>query len=821
MKRLILELSVKPFRVMTDDAIRAVVADICSQWHNLISRADSLSFMLWTADGSEILDYRGNPEDEISYAKWIGIANDPPHDKWHDALKCLHTQRFPYCENPPRLTYERLAFIISALKSESARLTGKPVTVGTTFDPGPEFAESEFKYKRHPELSKGEIMGAARWVHCAAVLHADKIAYAGFPNGIEEGTTLGTFLGRQAQHFLKDLNLDYIWFSNGFGYSLDSWNVTGEAFDGKTFDNSVAPKVHSAILKFWHDFRKECPHYKIESRGSNLSTGMDLSTDASPMREIYRGGFNVIAPVNSPWAALNGDYGLELVGWLSHIAELPAGSGVPFRYYIHDPWWMNSPWLDRYGREAHDIYLPLSVGRIDEKGEMAFPASVSMLTIDNSYGQMPQVVPNEVTPHILRALDDYPNQPGLITWIYPFEEYHEWTFAKPSRANEVFFGDWFIRSAINQGFPLNTVVSTENYLSSLKAKPELYQDTILVCPPPDAGSALAKALIAHLNSGGKALLYGPIGHADPEVLALLELKTASPLPSGVLEFSTTLAADPLADGKFPTRLEFRDWLSGGDINTVAPEKPSAGLTVLAEVASGNERRAFAVTRKLASGGQLGWVRGIFSEDVVKGQNLPKKTDPLQWFTSERVMRWALQSFGYTIRFAKPSAATVDPLILAARKQNGWFFSGFSPSTNIQLHWQFPLGVPVPVGCDVLLKNGTGSMVLSRAWHRECRVFVEQNESSEVSCREHLTGDVDIARRFQVWGLKNATVHYFIDPAYPAKDVYFSQNNAYTGRGTVIPHTETQPGVLTAKNVTGDILISCRMKTPLTPTPFNI
>lgn len=806
MKRLILELSMKPFRVMTDEAIRAVVGDICSQWHSLISHADSLSFMLWTADGSEILDYRGDMEAEISYAKWIGIANDPPKDEWHQARKCLHTVRTPYCDQPPRLTYERLAFIISALKSEGARLTGKPVTVGTTFDPGPEFAESEFKYKRHPEINKGAIMGAAQWVHCAAVLHADKVAYAGFPNGIEEGTSLGTFLGRQAQHFLTDLHLDYIWFSNGFGYSLDSWNVTGEAFDGKTFDNRIAPKVHQAILKFWRDFRKECPHYKIESRGSNLSTGMDLATDASPMREIYRGGFNVIAPVNSPWAALNADYGLELVGWLSHIAELPEGSGVPFRYYIHDPWWHNSPWLDRYGREAHDIYLPLSVGRIGAKGEMEFPASVSMLTIDDSFGRMPVTVPNEVTPHVLRALEDYPDQPGLITWIYPFEEYHEWTFATPSRANEVFFGDWFMRSAINQGFPLNTVVSTENYLSTLQAKPDLFRKTILVCPPPDAGTALAKALLKHVNDGGQVLLYGSVGHADPELLALLELKTGSPV-TGTLQFSTSLEADPLADGKFPSKMEFRDWLSGGSIDTMTPEKPSAGLSVLAEVEAGGQRRAFAVTRKLASGGLLGWVRGAFSEDVIKGDNLPKKTDPLHWFTAERVMRWVLQAYGYTIRFAKPTAATVDPIILAARRQNGWFFSGFTPSTNVELQWKFPWGVPVPVGCDVNLKHGFGTMALGRAWHRECRVFVEQAGNGEVTCREHHSGEMGITRRLHVRGLDNATVRFFYDTGMPRETINFRLNNDYPGHGTLLPHVETEPGVLTANNVTGELLIS--------------
>ena len=83
-------------------------------------------------------------------------------------------------------------------------------------------------------------------------------------------------------------------------------------------------------------------------------------------------------PPNSPWAALNGDFGLELVGYMTPGGRVAARQGFPFRYYVHDPWWLNSPWLDRYGREPHDIYLPLAVGRIGPAGTVETPGSIAL-----------------------------------------------------------------------------------------------------------------------------------------------------------------------------------------------------------------------------------------------------------------------------------------------------------------------------------------------------------------------------------------------------------------------------------------------------------
>ncbi|WP_043589025.1 hypothetical protein [Geminisphaera colitermitum] len=850
LRRLVFELSPKPFRDPTPAGTEAVAREIISQYHALIQSADALSFMFWTADGSEILDYRGCPDNEIRWARYIGIANDAPPGTIPGTLH--GTPRVPYCDNPPPppLTYGRLRDIIETLRRIATETTGKPVTFGTTFDPGPEFADSDFKYKRHPEINKGAIMGHKQWLHCASSLHADAVAYAGFPNGIPEGTPLGTFLGRQARHFMRDVGFDYIWFSNGFGFSLDSWNCTGEVFDGTRFDTSGAPAVNRSILKFWQDFRAECPDHPIHTRGSNLSTAMDLAAHASPIRDIYTGGFNLIAPVNSPWAALNHDYGLELVGWMSHIAELPetvnneavnsetvdgkknastdhcslitdhcSSVGYPFRYYIHDPWWLNSPWLDRYGREPHDIYLPLACARIAPDGRIVPPDSLSLLTIDDSYGRLPREVPNEITPHIQRALADFSDAPGLLTWVYPFDEYHDQTFATPSRASEVFFGDWFMRTAVNAGLPLNTVVSTKNYLATRSANPALYAQTNLVTPAPDAGTPLSDALLAHIRSGSSALLYGPLTHADPALLTLLNLRTGAAPLDGEFLIETTLTPDTHRDGSsFPQKLNYRPLLNGGPIDTDwlnrdAGVPPASVVETLATVTCPRTQatRPFAVTATLPdSGGRLIWIRGALSETVKKSQaHLPTPDDPAEWAHTARLMRWALEKTGYIIRFDKTTPATKDPLILCARSRGGWIFSGFTTNTTTALRWRFPQGVPVPIGADVAITaNGIGETHTPAAWHRECRVLVEQATPGDVSCREHHSGEIGITRRLRITGLKNATITFLPDTDFPPEAVRIQKDQGYLGTGPAIPFRRTAEGhCVTTEPVTGEIFCS--------------
>jgi len=266
-ERVTFEMSPKPFRQMDEAYVRNVCGDLFRQWSALIRRVDAVAVMLWTADGSEILDYRGRMSDEVEWARYIGIANRPEKAPGDDPeRRGLHSVPHLYMDNPPKMTYGTLAMIVRTLKQVGREVTGKPIYVGATFDPGPEFANSKFKYVRHPEIANDNTMGRGTFVTCVTRLHADNVAYAAFPKGTTEGMSLGTFLGGQSQHFLSDMGFDYLWLSNGFGFAVSPWAVKGPLFDGTQFDVAKAPELRDAIIGFWKDFRKEGPKIPLETR---------------------------------------------------------------------------------------------------------------------------------------------------------------------------------------------------------------------------------------------------------------------------------------------------------------------------------------------------------------------------------------------------------------------------------------------------------------------------------------------------------------------------------------------------------------------------
>lgn len=202
-----LEMSLKPFFSVDEETIRAVCRRMFIQWKPLADVSETVSVLLWSADGSEILEYDGNPDTRFEWAYFIGGANRcTDWDRQADPDgRGLHTVCYPYRERPPVMTYGILGRIIRLLREEGNAVLEKPVRIGATFDPGPEFALSDFKYRRHREICAGESMGRKSMVCCYARLHAEQRPYAGFPEGIPEGLPFGTFFGRQAQLFLQDL----------------------------------------------------------------------------------------------------------------------------------------------------------------------------------------------------------------------------------------------------------------------------------------------------------------------------------------------------------------------------------------------------------------------------------------------------------------------------------------------------------------------------------------------------------------------------------------------------------------------------------------
>lgn len=501
-KNITLEMSLKPFKKTDDAYIEAVCRKVFEQWGALLRQAKVISVMLWTSDGSEILDYNGNLEEAFEWCYFMGTANRELAGEEDRPDLSLHAKKRLYMEQPPVMTYQILKNIVAALKREGKKaFPNAKIRVGETFDIGPEFAISDFKYNRHREICGRAGVDACGFVDSTSLLNADTRAYAAYPNGIPDQTPFGLFFGKQAQCFLTDLDFDYIWLSNGLGFSDDPWGMTGKIYDGEAFHPERLKKTRDSVFEFWKQFRLGCPDFPIETRGTNNSVGIDYATDGVPLQKIYDANLNITPPPNSPWAALNYNFGLELMGHMTRIANLP-GEGFMFRYYIHDPWWVNSPWYDRYEGCPHDIYLPMAVARIDKDGKMQSAETLNILSIDNTYGDMPDACVNEPIPHLQKAEKDKADEPAPFVWVYPVREYT--TTERSELLKEMFLGDRFVEHSINDGFPLNCVVSTDHFLLH---PAELYQKSVLISPVPERKEVL-KQLLDFAEQGIKTIFYG-------------------------------------------------------------------------------------------------------------------------------------------------------------------------------------------------------------------------------------------------------------------------------------------------------------------------
>lgn len=502
-KNITLEISLKPFKQTTDEFITNTCRSVFEQWRPLIKNRETISIMMWSADGSELLDYTGNSDDEFEWCCYIGNANLPLLEEGAPPETSPHERKQLYTENPPRMTYAVLKKIVATFKAEGERLfPNSKIRIGTTFDIGGEFAVSDFKYNRHREVCGTGGCQGVKFINACAVLNGDEYSYAAFPNGIPDKTPFGTFFGAQAREFMTDMGFEYIWLSNGFGFSYEPWSTNGVIYDGEVFHMDKLRPTKEKLLEFWELFKKECPDFEIATRGTNYSVGVDYACDGVPLYDIYKQNPDITPPPNSPWAAINDNVGIEVVGQLTRNCEIP-NKDYMFRFYLHDIWWMNSPWYDRYNREPYDIYIPMALARIDETGKMQSPTLLNLLSVDNSKGDMPDVCANEVIPHLLKAEKDIPDEPSPAVLIYPFREYT--TSSQEKTLKEMYFGDLFLQDCVNGGFPLATAVSTDNFL---KHRTDIYDKSVLLVPAVTENDDAEKKLEEYAQRGGKIITYG-------------------------------------------------------------------------------------------------------------------------------------------------------------------------------------------------------------------------------------------------------------------------------------------------------------------------
>lgn len=786
-----IELSLKPYKVNTPQYRQQVATELFTQWQSLLRHADTVAVMLWVGDGSEVLDYSGSLDQPMEWDHYMGNPNTAHAVGSGPASLNLHERAYQYMENPPKYTYGDLKNIIQTLRETGKRVIGKPIKIGATFDPGPEFATSSFKYKRHREILGGNAMGTATFVSCYSVLKADATPYAGFPQGIPDKTPFGTFFGRQSKFFLNDMGYDYIWFSNGFGFGVEAWSSTGAIFTGKDFHPEKLYDSRKKITGFWELFRKECPDPEIQTRGTNLSAGIDLARDGVDIKGIYDAKYHIMPPPNSPWAALDGDFGLEMVGYMSRIAMLPDDERYVFRYYVHDPWWVNSPWLDRYGSEPHDIFLPLSVARINSSGKIGLPTQLNILTADNSYGNMPTEVPDEVTPFLLKARYDAPTAPGELVWVYPFDEYQQWAYKQPDRIGEVYYGDWLIRQAINNGLPLNSVIATTNFNKVIARQPNLFKQSILVTIVPDAGSETEKQLINFVHNGGQLIVYGPADNASPAFKQLLNLKNALDPLTGGFKITSSLNMDKLGE-TYPDSILHQALFSGGGVRTQVANKKDAGTRVLVTMDQDKDKRdvVWVKTDAAWNGGKLAYVRGTNSASFYGG-NLLSPHDAQRYFQGGILLRQVLSEFGFAYAVDKRDPKVQSPVLSVARHDNAYYFSGYVPNTTVQQRFKYPQGAPVFTGIEARLEHGFTCYNLPTAWHKECRFFVQQ-DSGIVSAKEVFAGEKDITRRIALSGLANATVRFYMPDGVPASAIKIYKNGDYPWQKGLISVVKANP-----------------------------
>lgn len=744
-----LETSLKPFPSWSEADLEATATTLFDQWRDLIGAARSVAVLLWIADGSEILEWDLDLDREVTWASSVGFSNTE-YDAYPHAVTPDNTAQ-PFRADVPALHYRDIRLLVATIRQVGERMLGVPVSVGATFDPGPEFATSRFKYEEHPEIVAGDdeqrLGKLIRMIRANSVLRADERAFAGFPDGVPEGTPFGVFLGRQAASYLAEMGFDYLWLSNGFGFSAYSWTPLGETYNGDEFLVDRVAGVSATLLEFWNTFRRECP-FPVEVRGTNFSTGIDLGGDGVPTREIYAAGGFRNPPPNSPWGPLNEDFGIEMSGYLSRIAEVPT-DGFLFRFYVNDPWFWQNPWWDFYNREPFDIYLPLSVSRLDDQGRVRTASDVQFLSIDTERGGLDPRAGREVSGYVLRALESAPDEAGPVVWVYPFDEYADDALADPESVRHPYFEDWYLTAAINAGAPVNTVVSTGSLAAAVSAGS--LDERILVVPTRALRGAVLELLTDATARGARVVAYGPADRADEGARRLLGLELGEGI-EGDLQLETALDADTIIAAPPLRVLRHSSTLSGGEVREIAAPE----TTVLAAVRSEGVLRAYATRRD-----DWAWVRGSSTFDRApmdeRGFRHARPLDPREFEEAGAVLGRTLGELGVSCRFTRRDAASPAAVQSLHRSGNAIWLNGYLADTTTRPRYRFPLGAPVLTGLEGWYADGHTEYAFGKTLHAEARIFVQQQEAGTVSCREMSPYPYSMTRTLKASGFVDAHV----------------------------------------------------------------
>lgn len=781
-RRVCLETSLKPFRQLDDEFIAATCTRLWKNWDRLVERADEILILLWVGDGSEILQWQGDLSAPLPHAESIGFCNyDTPGAFPPDNRHYRINRAVPYLDSPPCVTFADLKRIIAALRRTARERMDRKILIGATIDPGPEFVHNDWKFSKHPEVlipdMRKRMPQMMHFITHQATLQPDGERYAGFPQGLTEPTRFGTFLGRQFAAVQRDLDYDLIWFSNGFGYTHFPWTHHGEVFDGEHFDPLKAGTEMEQAARFWNDFRQAVPDAEVQVRGTNFSVGMDIAANGISHTAIARTGRLERPPCNPPWGSRA--LGLEMTSFLSRISQTP-GSDFIFRFYLNDPWFVSSPWYDYYNRETFDIYVPMTASRLSASGAVEAPTDLSLLTVDTEKGELLVDQSTEVIPHLLRAATTRPDAAGPVIWLYPFDEYHAILDDERQRLPEVFAHDWFACQMTQAGLPLNTVCNTTVF--SHLANGGRLPDAIMVSPVPARESGFGTALLAHVRSGGRVLLYGPLDHASPEWLETLGVELANPLEGDFAidrRFETDrFARPPVAptDDAFlasvgmqseagpsapgpDRRLRHRGAISGGGLRACAVNE----ALVRCQAVQNGRTRTYALLRNLdgAGGGKIAWIQGSVSFDPSVRSGEPVFDPPWQFVRPDDWARHLLAELGLTIWQERDSETNKPANVFVKRCDGAFYFTGHKPDTSVRFWVRTEDGAPCYLESETPLLDGCAGESFGKTFHNEVRAFVRMADGTVRT--KAMPVPVGRKQHFSIEGLLNADVTLYPSP----------------------------------------------------------
>ena len=195
-----LEVTAKPFKSRDPKEVEKVCRELFRIWKRPVMRADEVCICMSIGNGEHILKWSGNMDDLVIWDQWKG-HNNARYAFDMDSFAGIPLEN--YIDNPLPMKYSDLYTIGETLKRVCKEECSKNCRLFTNFEPGPEFAESAFKYVEHPEIlnKQGAAHGAS--VAFDACLHKDAYHYAAYPDGIPEGEPFSRFLGKQVNHFFK------------------------------------------------------------------------------------------------------------------------------------------------------------------------------------------------------------------------------------------------------------------------------------------------------------------------------------------------------------------------------------------------------------------------------------------------------------------------------------------------------------------------------------------------------------------------------------------------------------------------------------------